>query len=165
MNAPAQEVTITGDDWEEWEMGGPEKDSKPGDQWDIEIDEDGVVEYTKKEKEAPELGDSFFITGSFNDWGEDSFDTDDSLTGLYSAIVEIGDAGSEEFEIRADSNPAMTFYPDQQKCSMKSMEVKGPSVNANQNHWFISGEPGDRFRVELYTSEAGSVSVSWIKET
>nr|AQS99289.1 type I polyketide synthase [Gambierdiscus excentricus] len=165
MNAPAQEVTITGDDWDEWEMGGPERDAKPGDQWDIEIDEDGVVEYTKKEKEVPELGDAYFVTGTFNEWGYDAMDPDGSLAGLHAFTIEIGDTGSEEFQVNADQDPAMTFYPDTIQCTMRSAPVKGPGFIARENAWLVKGEPGDKFRVEFYTSEAGMVSISWIKES
>eukprot|EP00413_Alexandrium_margalefii_P001663 CAMPEP_0204512814 /NCGR_PEP_ID=MMETSP0661-20131031/1157_1 /ASSEMBLY_ACC=CAM_ASM_000606 /TAXON_ID=109239 /ORGANISM="Alexandrium margalefi, Strain AMGDE01CS-322" /LENGTH=872 /DNA_ID=CAMNT_0051517945 /DNA_START=30 /DNA_END=2648 /DNA_ORIENTATION=+ len=151
-SAPAQEVTITGDDWDEWEMGGPERDAKPGDQWDIEIDEDGAVEYTKREREVPELGDAFFLTGSFNDWSYDSLEPDDSLPGLFFATVEIG-------------GPLDDVLPDRAQCSLRSAEVRGPGPNAGRSHWVISGEPGDSFRVEFYASEAGAASVSWIRET
>lgn len=165
MNAPAQEVTITGDDWDEWEMGGPERDSKPGDQWDIEIDEDGVVEYTKKEKEMPEPGAVFYLTGSFNDWSYESLDADDALPGLHSTTIEIGDSGLEEFQVNADQDPAMNFYPGMQQCTMKSAAIKGPGFASRESSWCIKGQAGDRYRVEFYASEAGSVSISWIKET
>mmetsp|Transcript_58063 Transcript_58063/g.186553 ORF Transcript_58063/g.186553 Transcript_58063/m.186553 type:complete len:941 (+) Transcript_58063:54-2876(+) len=165
MNAPAQEVTITGDDWDEWEMGGPGRHTKPGDQWDILIDEDGVVEYTKKEKEIKDMGSAYYLMGSCNDWGYDSFDSDETVPGLFSATIEIGEGGSEEFQIVADQDTMLTFYPEMPKCAIKSAPVKGPGMASRDNTWCITGEPGDRYRVEFYKSEADAVSISWIKET
>merc|ERR1712151_1073263 len=164
LQAPAQEVTITGDDWAEWEMTGPGMEVKPGDQWDIMVDEDGIVEYNKKGKAIKDLGSAYYITGTFNDWEYDALD-DDDITGLHTAIIEIGDSGKEEFQINADQEKGMTFYPEMKACTMKSAPVKGPGTTTKDTAWCIKGKTGDRYRVEFFKSESDALSISWIKES
>lgn len=164
--APAQEVTITGDDWEGWEMDGPGRATdKVGDAWDVEIFEDGEVNYTKQDKKkVPELGNNYFITGTMNNWSFDDLDSHGSISGLYSTTVTIGQRGEEEFQVVADQNAAMTFYPSEQRCLVKSTPVKGPGEAQRDSSWIIRGREGDRFRVEFYKSEAGKLSVTWVPE-
>jgi hypothetical protein len=45
QDAPPQEITITGDDWEDWVVYFPVRHPNPADQWSINIDADGVVNY------------------------------------------------------------------------------------------------------------------------
>jgi 3-oxoacyl-(acyl-carrier-protein) synthase len=163
IKAPAQDVTITGDDWEEWEMGGPERDSKPGDTWEVEFDEDGAVTYYKKEKEMVDMGNSYFLTGSFNDWGYDSLEADDAVVGLYYCTLTVGATGAEDFQVVADQEVNMTFYPEMPKCSIKSAPLAGPAKTTKEYCWVIRGAPGDTYRVEFYKSEADAVSISWVK--
>merc|ERR1712048_238102 len=165
LTAPAQEVTITSDDWEDWEMSGPERYCKIGDVYDVEIDEDGQVEYSKHEKETPELGSSYFIMGSFNEWGYESMEPDVQISGLWVATIEIGPNGSEDFLVNADQDPGRNFYPNTAKCTMKSAEVKGPNGDQGDRNWCIKGNTGDKIRVEFYKSDANTVSISWIKES
>jgi len=84
-DAPAQEVTVNGDDWEDWEMEGPDRFSKPNDKWYFEVDEDGEVTYEKKDIGVQDLGESFYLTGTFNDWDYDSMTADDTVPGLWTA--------------------------------------------------------------------------------
>merc|ERR1719343_431506 len=74
--APAQEVTINGEDWEDWFMDGPEKDAKPFDKWEFEIDEDGEVTYEKIDPFEKDLGKEYFLTGTMNDWDYEAFTPD-----------------------------------------------------------------------------------------
>jgi 3-oxoacyl-(acyl-carrier-protein) synthase len=163
VTAPAQDVTITGDDWEEWEMGGPERDAKPGDKWDVEFDDDGACAYYKQEKDTLDLGNSYFLTGSFNDWGYDSLEAEDAVPGLYSTVFILGASGQEQFQVVADQEASMTFYPEMTNCPVKSAPVEGPAKASKENCWVISGMPGDSYRVEFYRSEADTLSISWLK--
>mmetsp|Transcript_5422 Transcript_5422/g.11435 ORF Transcript_5422/g.11435 Transcript_5422/m.11435 type:complete len:963 (+) Transcript_5422:81-2969(+) len=164
QDAPAQEVTVNGDDWDNWEMEGPERDAKPGDKWEFEIDADGEVTYEKIDKVMPELGSSYYLTGTFNDWDYESMESDMMVDGLFSVSLTIGSAGSEEFQVVADMDAEMTFYPEQPKCIYKSAPVKGPGKVAKESTWCISAAPGSQYRVEFYRSNVGTVSISWIKE-
>merc|ERR1712186_225176 len=112
-NAPAQDVTITGDDWEDWDMEGPDRFTKPGDAWDIEFEEDGVVTYYKKDRDLPYMGGLFYLTGTFNDWEFDTaMEPDSQVKGLFTATITIGSTGEEQFQIIADRDPTMTFFPE-----------------------------------------------------
>ncbi|CAJ1425217.1 unnamed protein product, partial [Effrenium voratum] len=105
QDAPPQEVTIVGDDWEadqrlslvlssvftwqDWEMGGPDKDARFNDVFEVELDPDGVVSYWKKDKQSFDPGSSYFLTGTFNDWRYDEMEADLNVPGLYFATVRI----------------------------------------------------------------------------
>ncbi|OLP94034.1 hypothetical protein AK812_SmicGene24005 [Symbiodinium microadriaticum] len=98
QDAPPQEVTIVGDDWE------------------VELDPDGVVSYWKKDKEVPDMGASlrrcpYYITGTFNDWKYEEMEADASVPGLFYASIRITANVEEEFQILADKEPKMTFHP------------------------------------------------------
>lgn len=164
QDAPAQEVTITGADWEDWDMEGPEKDAKPGDTWEIELDDDGSLIYTRVEKDTPDLGSAYDITGTFNDWKLDPLEPSMEVNGLYTALVEVGPTGSVDFQIVADEDRGMTFFPDVSKCRLKSALVCGPDQAERENCWCIVGTPGERYRVEFYKSDADTLSVSWIRD-
>lgn len=102
VDAPAQEVTITGDDWEEWEIDFPIKDPKPSDKWDVEIDDDGMVTYMKQEKEPQDVGGEYHLSGTFNNWGHEPCMADHSLDGLDVAKITIEAFGFEEFQDNAE---------------------------------------------------------------
>eukprot|EP00406_Dinophysis_acuminata_P048654 CAMPEP_0179302604 /NCGR_PEP_ID=MMETSP0797-20121207/48152_1 /TAXON_ID=47934 /ORGANISM="Dinophysis acuminata, Strain DAEP01" /LENGTH=922 /DNA_ID=CAMNT_0021012143 /DNA_START=56 /DNA_END=2824 /DNA_ORIENTATION=- len=162
--AGAQEVTIVGDDWETWEMDLPGKATKPNEAWSVNIQEDGDIMYARKPTVPVTLGDSFDITGSFNDWGFESMEADAGIEGLYSAVIEIGSSGEEVFQVVADENLGSVFYPDEEKCEVKSVEVSGPGAAQRDKAWCIKGEEGDKFRVEFFKTKVDTVSLTWYKE-
>jgi polyketide synthase-associated protein len=162
--AALPEVTITGDNWEEWEMDGPGRNAKFGDVWDVEFDDDGTITWSKQEKEEPDLGNSYDITGTFNDWGYDSLEEDYGVPGLYYTTIVVGDKGEEQFQIVADQDPSHTFHPDLVRCTAKSAAVCGPDEAKKDLAWCLRGREGDKFRVEFFKSDAGSLSVSWVLE-
>jgi len=164
QDAPPQEVTVIGDDWEDWEMGGPDKDAKYGDIFEVELDPDGVVSYWKKDREVPDLGCAYYITGTFNDWKFDSLEADGMVPGLYSAVVVLR-GEEEEFQVVADQDATMTFHPSVQRCTMKSAPVRGPGETKRENCWVLNGKRADRYRVEFYRSDTGAATISWRKET
>ncbi|CAJ1385702.1 unnamed protein product [Effrenium voratum] len=193
QDAPPQEVTIVGDDWEadqrlslvlssvftwqDWEMGGPDKDARFNDVFEagrkngrkpldgsVELDPDGVVSYWKKDKEVPDLGSSYFLTGTFNDWRYDEMEADLNVPGLYFATVRITANVEEEFQVVAGQDPKMTFHPSS-RTALKSAAVRGPEETKRDNCWCVRGAKGERYRVEFYRSEAGAATVSWLKET
>lgn len=87
------------------------------------------------------------------------------VDGLYSASITIGNQGTEEFQVVADMDPEMTFFPEMPKCMAKSAPVKGPSKTSKENTWCIAAKPGSQYRVEFYKSNVGTVSIAWIKES
>jgi hypothetical protein len=165
QTAPPQEVTVNGEDWEQWEMDGPGKDVKPGQSWDICIMSDGTVRYVEKEEEVKDFGTFYYVTGSFNGWSCDALEEDDMLDGLFSTTIQLGPRGEEQFQIVADEDVSMTFYPAVANCQWKSTEVKGPGEAPRDRAWCISGYPGQMFRIEFAKSEGNKVSVMWFAES
>jgi len=163
-SAPAQEVAITGEDWEQWEMDGPGKGTKPGDSWDIDINDEGVVLYFEREKEMPDLGSFYYLTGSFNSWSYTPMEADDMLCGLYATTLTLGNTGRETFQVVADEAPEMTFAPEGDG-TMRSGKVVGPAEAPSGQAWMIAGLPGEKYCVEFCKSEADKVSVNWYKES
>jgi len=163
QDAPPQELTIVGDDWEDWEMGGPDKDARFNDVFEVELDPDGVVSYWKKDKEVPDLGSSYFLTGTFNDWRYDEMEADPNVPGLYFSTIRIATNVEEEFQVVAGQDPKMTFHPSN-RTALKSASVRGPEETKRENCWCVRGGKGERYRVEFYRSETGAATVSWMKE-
>uniref|UniRef100_A0A7S2QPL8 Ketosynthase family 3 (KS3) domain-containing protein n=1 Tax=Zooxanthella nutricula TaxID=1333877 RepID=A0A7S2QPL8_9DINO len=164
QDAPQQQVTITGDDWEEWEIDFPIKDPKPSDRWDVEIDEDGMVTYIKQDLQSRNFGDEYFLTGTFNNWSHDPCMADSTVEGLHVGDITIGPSGYEEFQVVADQDNKKKFYPETRHCALKSALVHGPGEAEANMSWCIKGEQGDRFRVEFFISEAKAVTISWVRE-
>jgi len=164
QKAPPQAVTINGEDWEDWEMDGPGKDVEPGQSWDICILSDGTVQYVEREQDVKDLGTFYYITGSFNNWARIPMEQDDLLAGLYSVVVELGNRGEELFQIIADEDEEMTFFPAVAHCHWKSTEVKGPAIAPRDKAWCITGYPGQKIRVEFTKSENNKVSVMWFND-
>mmetsp|Transcript_58665 Transcript_58665/g.110400 ORF Transcript_58665/g.110400 Transcript_58665/m.110400 type:complete len:942 (+) Transcript_58665:64-2889(+) len=156
--APAQEVAITSEDWEQWEMDGPGKGTKPGDVWDVDITEDGAVTYFAKEKEIPDLGSFYYVTGAFNGWSYTPMEADDMLDGLYAATITLSLTGYDKFQIVADETKEMTFAPEFDGAA-RSGKVIGPTESSFC--WSITGFPGAKYRVEFCKSEADKISVNW----
>jgi hypothetical protein len=165
QKAPPQEVTINGEDWEEWEMGGPGRHVKPGQSWDICIMSDGTVQYLGKEEEVKDFGTFYYLTGTFNNWQYDPLEEDDMLAGLFSTTIQLGSTGEERFQIVADEDEALAFFPETANCHWKSTEVLGPGKAPSNKAWCISGYPGEMFRVEFAKSESDKVSVMWFRES
>lgn len=163
QDAPPQEVTIVGEDWEDWEMGGPDKDARFNDVFEVELDPDGVVSYWKKDKEVPDLGSAYFLTGTFNDWRYDEMEADPNVPGLYFSTFRIAANVEEEFQVVAGQDPKMTFHPSS-RTPQKSAAVRGPEETKRENCWCVRGAKGERYRVEFYRSETGAATVSWLKE-
>jgi len=164
QKAPAQEVTITSENWEDWEMDGPGKDLKANQAWDIAIMQDGTVQYLEKAEEIKDLGSHYFLTSSANGWMHDAMEQDDMLEGLYSTTIQIGPRGEESFQIVADEDEDMVFYPATSNCHWKSTAVKGPDKASSDKAWCIAGYPGEVYRVEFCKSSKDKVSVMWFKD-
>jgi len=145
-------------------MDGPGKDVEPGQSWDICILSDGTVQYVERETDVKDLGTFYYISGSFNNWARTPLEQDDMLAGLYSVVIEIGNRGEELFQIIADEDDEMTFFPAVAHCHWKSTEVKGPAQAPRDKSWCIAGYPGQKIRVEFAKSENNKVSVMWFND-
>merc|ERR1711920_755033 len=121
----------------------------------------GGALFTRRDRSAEDFGSEYALAGTFNSWGSTPMEVDDEIPGLQSVVITIGPSGFEEFQVHADSDPAMVFFPEVPHCTRKSAKVKGPSAADRESAWRIHGEEGDRYRVELHVSPAHAVSLSW----
>eukprot|EP00438_Fugacium_kawagutii_P006135 Skav234010 [mRNA] locus=scaffold3484:86682:88380:- [translate_table: standard] len=155
QDAPPQEVTIVGDDWEERRHSV-----------EVELDPDGVVSYWKKDKEELREGLERAWRGQ---------DADPNVPGLYVSTIRIATNVEEEqqtqFQIVAGQDPKMTFHPSS-RTPLKSAAVRGPEETKRENCWCVRGAKGERrscrcfwYRVEFYRSETGAATVSWMIES
>jgi len=162
-DAPVQEVLIAGDDWEDWEMAGMERDAKDGDRWAVEIDEEGGVHYHRSFERHKDLGDTYQLAGTFNGWEMEELEMDEAIHGLYAATVSVGASGAEHFQILVDGNTDMIFHPSSPSCTRRSEKVQGPDAAGRDHAWCIQGREGDKFRIEFYRSEGDHLSINWIR--
>jgi len=163
QKAPPQEVTINSENWETWEMDGPGKDVKTNQSWDIAIMSDGTVQYLERPEEIKDLGTYYYLSCSSNGWQYDVMEQDDMLEGLYSTTMQLGPTGEEYFQIVADEDEEMVFYPATNG-HWKSTVVRGPEKASNDKAWCISGYPGERHRIEFCKTSKDKVSVMWFRE-
>jgi polyketide synthase-associated protein len=163
QKAPPQQVTITSENWEDWEMDGPAKNVRDQ-SWDIAVMADGTVQYLERPEEIKDLGTYYSVISSGSGWQHDAMEQDDMLEGLYSTTITLGPSGEERFQVVADEDEEMVFYPATSNCHWKSTEVRGPEKASTDKSWCIQGFAGDTYRIEFCKSAKDKVSVMWFKE-
>eukprot|EP00403_Amphidinium_massartii_P019287 CAMPEP_0178414406 /NCGR_PEP_ID=MMETSP0689_2-20121128/23019_1 /TAXON_ID=160604 /ORGANISM="Amphidinium massartii, Strain CS-259" /LENGTH=939 /DNA_ID=CAMNT_0020035693 /DNA_START=14 /DNA_END=2829 /DNA_ORIENTATION=+ len=164
INAPVAEITMNGDDALDWETTGLHPNIQPGEKFKVELDEEGIATWEIEEEDDENFGDEFAIQGTFNSWGQDDLEPHDSIPGLWVGDIVIGNKGEEEFQVIADGEKDMVYYPGMPRCTLKSapvlgpaepgqeLKVLGPAEPGQELTWLIRGTPGDRFRVEFFQS-------------
>lgn len=163
MKAPPAEITINGDEIEDWETTGMDPRAEPGDAFMIRVAPDGVVEWEKYDADLPDsYGDEFFIQGTFNDWSssETPMERHSSIPGLWEGKITIGSSGFEEFQIIGDSDPELVYSPKTEKSTSKAAAIKGPGVSDKEFSWLVRGSPGDVFLIEFFLQDE-TKSISW----
>lgn len=162
--APPAEITINGDEYEDWETTGCDPKAEHGDEYAIRIDADGVAEWEKVEPEMPdEYGDEFALQGSFNNWASDTpMSRHESIPGLWVGSITIGRRGEEEFQVIGDGNAELVYSPSYARCTAKSAPVKGPGKAEKEMAWVIRGNPGDTYKVEFFQQDEQK-SIIWMK--
>lgn len=161
--APPAEITMNGDDVRDWETTGLDPAGKIGDQYTIELDEDGIASWEKVDQELQDFGDDFFIIGTHNGWQSEPLEKDHSITGLWVGEITLGSHGEECFQIVADDDEEKIYYPNQVRCMRKSAPILGPNKQSSRDKsWCIRGMPGTVYRVEFFQQERHR-SVLWLK--
>jgi [acyl-carrier-protein] S-malonyltransferase len=162
--APPAEVTMNGDDVADWDTTGCDPRAEVGEEYLIRLDMDGVADWEKKEKEAPDAyGDDFAIQGSFNNWvADESMDRHPSIPGLWIGEVTLGSTGEEEFQIIGDGDKNLVYSPSTSYCSYKAAPIKGPGAAEKEMSWVIRGNPGDIFKVEFFQQDDAK-SILWMR--
>lgn len=162
--APPAEITMNGDDVRDWQTSGLDPAGKIGDEYMIELDEDGVATWEKVDQELCDFGDDFFIMGSHNEWTREPLERDGEITGLWIGEIIIGLSGEELFQINADDDDEKVYFPNQPRCRQKSARIIGPSKQpSREKSWCIRGDPGSVYRVEFFQQEQRR-SVLWMKQ-
>jgi len=161
--APPAEITMNGDDVAEWETTGIDPRAEPGSRWKISLDEDGIAEWERDDDDMPDMGDEFFIQGSHNEWSADALDRHDTIPGLWTGSVTLGDTGEEHFQIIADSDEDKVYHPGMPRCTLKATAIQGPGKATRDNTWLIRGNAGDTYSVEFFQQDK-HLSMMWLKQ-
>lgn len=163
--APPGEVTITGDEVEDWETTGCDPRAELGDTFMIKLDEDGIAEWEKAEPELPDsYGDEFAIIGSMNGWSESvDMERHATIPGLWTGTVKIGNTGEEEFQIIADGDSSMIYCPNTKQCYHKAAPIQGPMKAEREFSWVLRGEKGDIYKVEFYQQDE-TKRILWMRQ-
>merc|ERR1712106_131057 len=164
MQAPPAEITINGDDYEDWETTGCDPRAEIGQHYTIHLDEDGVAEWEQVEDEVPDTyGDEFAIQGTFNDWDPNTIMArHPSIPGLWIGSITVGRTGEEEFQIIADGDPELVYSPSTVRCRAKAAPINGPGRAERELSWLVRGDPGDTLKVEFFQQDEAK-SIIWMK--
>jgi len=164
MAGPA-EITMSGDDWTEWETSGMDPEGlEDGEECVVQLEPDGSVTWEKKEADEPDTyANEFGIQGTHNHWSIDAMEMHDHVPGLWIGTVTLGTTGQEQFQIIADSSSEMVYYPSTARCTLKAAPINGPDEAARDYAWLLDGAPGDTFTVEFF-QQGKSRSIMWMKK-
>jgi polyketide synthase-associated protein len=162
--APPAEVTINGDEFEDWETTGCDPKAEVGDQYVIHLDVDGIAEWEKVEPDLPDTyGDDFALQGTHNNWTPDEgMSRHESIPGLWVGNIVIGPSGEEEFQVIADGASELIYSPSTARCISKAAPIKGPHKVDKEMSWVVRGFPGDNFKVEFFQQD-DTKSIIWMK--
>jgi len=165
--APPPDVMMLGDDPEEWETNGmPVSEDKIGKIFQVEIMENGKAIWREVVATPPSiLGERFYVSGTFNDWGIEKMAADALIPDLHTLNITIGETGQELFHIVANEDTSLVYYPrDTPRCISKVEPIAGPEPVADKEDcsWAIVAQPGMQFAIEFHCTTF-SRSVSWIR--
>jgi len=110
---------------------------------------------------------AYFITGDFNGWGFSEMIQEPSGDGTPARFVfevQLLRVGGE-FQIVRNRDWDQAIYPLQEMAGCEDPSaVGGPDDDSNGRAWFLNGEPGDSYRIELriaINTGRGEREVSW----
>lgn len=154
---------------------GTTEAGQPGDKYEVLLEVKGkwrMVTWRKAaaaehaELPAGSTG-TYFLAGSWNDWGLDEMHSDPSTPGLFTGEVQLPSEGMADFQVVRDMDWSQQFYPNPDAASLDDPDsVLGPDdLGYEFSWWRIEGSPGDRYSVHFLRSydESGAESrrVSW----
>jgi len=165
--APPPEIMMLSEDPEDWETNGmPVSEDKIGKVFQVEVQEDGKAIWREVVTPPPDfLGDRFYLSGTFNDWGMDDMAEDVAVPNLHSAEITIGATGEELFHVIANEDPGLAYYPrDTARCTRKVEPIVGPEEVDDKEEccWAIVANPGTRYRIEFHCTPH-SISLTWLR--
>jgi len=159
MSMPAtHQVFMKGEDFRQWTISGPHP-GKPG-QYKVAVDTEGNTNFEYVDEDLEDWGEDFAIRGTWSEWQIEPLTADDTIAGLWSCSVTIGQSGVEQFQIVADEEKI--YYPATENCSSMAAEVWGPGRQAvTGKTWLMQGKPGAEYRIEFFQRKARK-SVLWL---
>jgi len=162
-NASPAEITMNGDDVNDWDTTGLDPRATTGCLWRISIDEDNVVTWEKDDSDPVDYGDEFFLQGTANEWIPEPLDRDEDVPGLWKGTIMLDTkTGLDRFQIVGDASADMVYYPNVAFCSQKTATIQFGPCKEKDYCWCIEGQPGEHVKIEFFQS--GSFrSVNWYK--
>jgi len=158
------EVLVTGSNYLDWETSGADPRAEIGEQFILEIDEDGDIIWERASSSQPPSHDGsiYFIQGTHNKWKPEPLDTHSSIEGLWVGSITIGSDEEEQFQILADESQDMIYFPPEERCTSRAAKIQGPGKSSNNRAWLIRGKQGQNFQVEFYI-DGDTKSITWLK--
>jgi hypothetical protein len=160
-NAPPPEITMNGEDVEDWETNGLDPRADPSTQWKVYLDDDGAVIW-EKDDEVEDYGDEFFIQGTFNNWTPEPLDRHD-VQGCWAGTITLDAQGEDSFQIVADNDLMKTYHPVVPYCMQKSVPIALGKADKDLC-WTIKGQEGDIFKIEFFQQDKFQ-SIMWMKQS
>lgn len=159
--APPAEITMNGDDVEDWETTGMPAVIEQGVKYQVLLDEDGIATWEEVHEEEPDYGDEFYVIGTHNEWEPDALDRHPSINGLWTGSITLSATGEECVQIQADADRMKTYHPTM-RATLKSTEIKGPEEVSQDFCWVIRGSPGETLEVEWF-QQGKTMSINWMR--
>jgi hypothetical protein len=158
--APPAEITMNGDDVDDWDTTGLDPRADPSTQWRVFLDEDGVVVW-EKDDDGQDYGDEFFLQGSVNNWRAEPLDRDGNISGLWYGTITLEGSGQDSFQIVADNDQNKVYHPVVPYCSQKSTPIAFGKADRDLC-WTIRGQEGESFRIEFHQQDKER-SIMWYR--
>lgn len=160
--APAPEICVQGDSYEEWVSSGVPHLAREADvSFSVEVLEGGGVVWREVPKASLADVVDFQIQGSFTGWEPVGLQACGSEEGVWWFEFDLGASGEELFQIVVDHDPSLLLYPQQPRCPRAAAPVLGPAAAPSRDHaWLVRGEAGARHRVEFFRSPTAT-GVFW----
>eukprot|EP00931_Biecheleriopsis_adriatica_P114881 TRINITY_DN90762_c0_g1_i1.p1 TRINITY_DN90762_c0_g1~~TRINITY_DN90762_c0_g1_i1.p1 ORF type:complete len:1166 (-),score=245.01 TRINITY_DN90762_c0_g1_i1:54-3194(-) len=118
-----------------------------------------LVEQFRRERQS-----QFYVTGSWNDWNLQEMTADARRDGVFHATAVLWRSGGE-FQVLRNRDWSQVLHPEAPRTTANVLgKVQGPDDQGHGLNWFLDGQAGDTFRIELARSgEAGMFEhlVTW----
>lgn len=164
---PPPEVRVMGSNPDDWEADFPNwREVDRSSRFTVSMSPNDMSEPLRYETLDAELAEddddaTFFITGNFNNWGEERM-LPGPAPGVHIINVRCPSGGSFTFRFLRDGSPDKVVAPEIPNCSSRTAAVLGPAAGLT-NSWLIEGRPGQEFRIELLVAQ-GRRAVMWLAE-
>merc|ERR1712110_39933 len=91
----------------------------------------------------------YYITGTWNEWAYSPLMPDADANGIFSHRVQIGELGSEEFQIVLEKEKSKLMYPHVPQAELYKGMLCGPDAYGVGMYWLIKGKVGQWYEIVL----------------